>query len=140
MRQRLWNRTLNLGLIASLFQRSSDDFFANTLPLPLAEWHAEARQQAARLVVCAGCRHDRHFQPAELVDLVVVDLGEHDLLPEAKRVVAAPVESLGAHAAEVADAGERDVEQLVEEEPHAPSPQRGLDANRLTGAQLEGGD
>jgi hypothetical protein len=28
----LWKRTLNLGLIASLFQRSSDDFFAK-LPI-----------------------------------------------------------------------------------------------------------
>src|ERR1700674_213156 len=139
MRQRLWNRTLNLGWTRSLFQRSSCDFFAK-LPLPLLEWHTEAGQQTPRLVVGAGCGHDRHFQPAKLVDLVVVDLREDDLLAQAERVVAAAVEALGVDTAEVADSRECDVEELVEEEPHAPAAQGGLDADRLAGAQLEGGD
>src|SRR6267143_480868 len=139
MRQRLWNRTLNLGWTRSLFQRSSADFFAK-LFLPLTEWHTEPRQQAARLVVGAGCGDDRHFQPAQLVDLVVVDLREDDLLAQAQRVVAASVEPVGRHAAEVADAGQRDVQQLVQEVPHAATAKRRLDADRLAGAQLERGD
>src|SRR4029077_12099904 len=108
--------------------------------LPLPEWHSETRQQAARLVVGAGCGDDRHFQPAEFVDLVVVDLGEHDLLAQAERVVASSVEAFRADAAEVADSRQRHVEQLVKEVPHAAPAQRGLDPDGLAGPQLEGGD
>src|SRR5450759_4547185 len=107
------------------------------LYLPFLEWHAKARQETARLVVGAGCGYDRHFPPAELVDLVVVDLREDELLAQAERVVAAAIETLRVDAAEVADSRQRDVEQLVEEKPHAPAAKRGLDANRLAGAQLE---
>src|SRR5487761_172309 len=139
MRQRLWKRTLNLGWTRSLFQRSSCDFFAKP-SLPLLEWHAEACQQTPRLVVCAGRGHDRHFQPAKLVDLVVVDLRKDDLLAQAERVVAAAVEALAVDAAEVADSRERDVEQLVQEEPHAAAAQGRLDADRLARAKLERGD
>src|SRR5207302_6051886 len=124
----------------SRFQRSSEDFFAKLsylFPLSLPEGHAEARQQAARLVVVAGSGRDRDLEPAQLVDLVVVDLREHDLLPQAQRVVAAAVEAVGVHAAEVADAGQRDLEELVEEVPHAAAAKRRLDADGLAGAQLE---
>src|SRR3979411_3352776 len=130
MRQRLWNRTLNLGWTRSLFQRSSADFFAK-LFLPFPEWQTEPRQQAARLVVGAGCGHDGDFQPAELVDLVVVDLREDDLLAQAERVIAAAVEAVRVDTAEVADAGQGDVEELVQEEPHAAAAQRRFDADRL---------
>src|SRR5260370_12060236 len=82
--------------------------------LPLLEWHAEACQQTARLVVGAGRGHDRHFQPAKLVDLVVVDLREDDLLAQAERIVAAPVEALGVDATEVPDSRERDLAELVD--------------------------
>ena len=46
---------------------------------------------------------DRHVEAANLVDLVVVDLGEDDLLADADRVVAAAVERRRLQAAEVAD-------------------------------------
>src|SRR5229473_7568557 len=127
MRQRLWNRTLNFGCTRSRFQRSSEDFFAKLsylfpfIRLSLSERHAETRQQAARLVVVAGRGHDGDLEPAQLVDLVVVDLREHDLLAQAERVVAAAVEAVWVHAAEVANAGQRDIEQLVQEVPHAPA-------------------
>src|SRR5690348_2971490 len=112
----------------------------NSLPLSLLEWHAQPRQEAARLVVGAGGGDDRYLESTELVDLVVVDLREHDLLTQAQRVVAAAVESVGLDAAKVADSRQRDVQQLVQEVPHAPSAQRGLDADRLARAQLEGSD
>src|SRR5216684_4341393 len=108
--------------------------------VPLPKWHAETRQQAARLIVVTGGGYDRDLQPAQLVDLVVVDLRKYDLLAQAERVVAAAVEAVRIHAAEVADAGQRDIEQLVEEVPHAAAAKRGLDADRLALAQLEGGD
>src|SRR5260370_26603402 len=143
MRQRLWNRTLNFGCTRSRFQRSSEDFFAKLsylipfICLPLPERHAETRQQAARLIVVAGRGHDRHLEAAQLVDLVVVDLREHDLLAQAERVVAPSVEALRVDAAEVADAGHRDVQQLVEEVPHAAAPKPVLNANPLSPANLD---
>src|SRR5260370_33352443 len=127
MRHRLWNRTLNFGCTRSRFQRSSEDFFAKLsylfpfICLSLRERHAETRQQAARLIVVAGRGHDRHLKAAQLVDLVVVDLREHDLLAQAERVVAPSVAALRVDAAEAAEAGQRDVRQLVGEVPRAAS-------------------
>src|SRR6266851_8173891 len=128
------------GLSSSARVKTSSPNSLTSIPLlSLPEGHAEARQQAACLVVVAGGGHDRHLEPAQLVDLVVVDLGEHDLLAQAQRVVAAAVEALGVDAAKVADARQRDVEQLVEEVPHAAAAKRGLDADGLARAQLERG-
>src|SRR5207237_748572 len=112
----------------------------NSLPLPLSKWHSESCQQASSLVVGACGGDDRDFKPAQFVDLVVVDLREHDLLAQAERVVAAAVESVRAHAAEVADSRQRDVQQLVEEVPHATAAKSCLDADRLARAQLESGN
>src|SRR5450755_2640789 len=74
----------------------------------LRERHAERLEQRERLLV-AGCRGgDRDVQAADLVDLVVVDLGEDDLLAHAHRVVAAAVERARVEPAEVADPRDRD--------------------------------
>src|SRR5437016_14507221 len=112
----------------------------NSLPLPLSKWHSESCQQASSLVVGACGGDDRDFKPAQLVDLVVVDLREHDLLAQAKRVVAASVESIRGHTAKVTNARQRDVQQLVEEVPHAPAAERRLDADGLALAKLESRD
>src|SRR5260221_6507868 len=114
MRQRLWNRTLNFGCTRSRFQRSSEDFFAKLsylfpfISLSLPERHAETRQQAARLIVVASRGHDRHLEAAQLVDLVVVDLPEHDLLAQAKRVDAPSVEALRSDPVDVPLPGQLD--------------------------------
>src|SRR5256885_10858136 len=59
------------------------------------------------------------------------------LLAQSQRVVAAAVETFRVHAAEVANAGQRDVDELVEEVPHAPAAESRLDADGLARAQLE---
>src|SRR5256885_10331643 len=110
---------------------------AKLLSLPLPKRHSESRQQASRLVVVPRGCDDRHLEPAQLVDLVVIDVWEHDLLAQAQRVITAPVESIWRHAAEVADAGQRDVQQLVQEVPHAAAAKRCLDADRLPLPELE---
>src|SRR4029077_4460988 len=55
----------------------------------------------------------------------------------AERVIAPSVEALRVDTPEVPDAGQRDVQKLVEEVPHAPAAKRGLDADRLALAELE---
>src|SRR5581483_2228128 len=101
------------------------------------ERQPERVQQGARLRVVHSGRRDRDVEAANLVDAVVVDLGEDDLLANAERVVATPVERVGAQAAEVADARKRDRYQAVEELPHAVAPQGDLHADGHPLADLE---
>src|SRR5438105_8779324 len=96
-------------------------FFAISLPLALrlrAERHAEGAQQSARLLIRLRRRHDRDLHTAQPVDLVVVDLREHQLLLEAEREVPAAVEGAVRNALEVADARQRHRDELLEEMPH----------------------
>ena len=78
---------------------------------------------------------------ADLVDLVVLDLGEDDLLLQTEAVVAAAVEGVGGDAAEVTHAGQRHVEQAVEELPHAVLTQGdlGADGHALTELEVRDG-
>src|SRR5580700_1463552 len=106
----------------------------------LPEGHSEPGEQ--RTAFCIGTRggHDAHLQPAKLVDLVVVDLRKHELLAQPEGVIAMPVERFRIDAAEVTNARERDVQQLVEEVEHPPPSQRHFDTDGHSFAQLEGGD
>src|SRR4051794_34871606 len=67
------------------------------------ERHAEGIQQSEGLGVGSSGRRERDVETAHLVDLVVIDLREDDLLANAHRVVATPVERARVQAAEVAD-------------------------------------
>src|ERR1700759_1246746 len=104
---------------------------------PLPEGEAEPSQQrtAFGVVFCRGDHGDVH--PALPVHLVRVDLVEHDLLDAAERVVAVPVELPVGQAAEVADPGQRDRQQPVEELPHPVAAQRTVRADGHALAQLE---
>src|SRR5204862_5004107 len=88
--RRFWSRSLS----ASLAIRMSS----------VLEREAECREQRARFVVglCRGVDGDVHA--ADRIDLVVLDLGEDDLLLDAERIVAAAVEGAVRYAAEVTDA------------------------------------
>ena len=70
-------------------------------------------EEKLALLVRLGRRHERDVHPAELVHLRVVDLGEDDLVLEPQGVVAAAVEGVRGHAAEVAHAGQGHVEEPV---------------------------
>src|SRR5438132_8631692 len=87
------------------------------------EGHAEELEQTLRLLVGLRRRHDADLQPAKTVHLVVIDLREGDLLPEPEGVVAAPVERPAGRAAEVADAGQGEHRQALEEVPHPAAPE-----------------
>src|SRR5437870_10928738 len=102
-----------------------------------AERHPEAAQQRARLFVRPRRRADRDLHAAEAVDLVVLDLREDKLLLETERVVTAPVEALVGNALEVADARERDRDELLEEVPHALPAKGHLEADRHADTEPE---
>src|SRR3990172_2940847 len=130
----LSHRELQLALrLGHLGKLRHSDLLA---PL-LAERHAEQPEERAALLVVPGARHHRDVQSLDLLDLVVVDLGEDDLLAHAQRVVALAVEGLGRDALEVADAWQRDAHEPVEELVGAVAPQRDHGADGLALAQLE---
>src|SRR5438552_4128229 len=95
----------------------------------LPERHTQVREQHLGVLVRARRGDDADVHAADLVDLVVDDLREDQLLAETERVVAASVEALGRHAAEVAHAGQRDVDEAVEELVHPSAPERHLRAD-----------
>src|SRR3569623_3649841 len=90
----------------------------------LTERHTEVREEGAALCIGLGGGDDRDVHALDRVDLVVLDLGEDDLLADSHGEVAAAVEPARRHAAEVADARQRDVQPAIEELPHALAAQR----------------
>src|SRR3954464_15978955 len=102
-----------------------------------AEGHAERLEQRVGLSVRLRGRRDRDVEAADRVDRVVVDLGEDDLLADAQVVVSAAVEGTRGQAAEVADPGDRDGHESVEELVRALAPQRDRQADRHLLAHLE---
>src|SRR5205823_1481271 len=109
-------------------------------PTSGSERKAECPEQCPALVV-VGCRRDeRHVHPPDLAHLVVLDLGEDQLLGDTERVVAVPVELPGGQPAEVPDPRQRRGQQPVEELPHPVAPERDLAADGHAGAELEAGD
>src|SRR4051812_20935638 len=104
------------------------------------EGHAHVLEESAALFVAPRRGDDGDVHALDLLDAVVVDLGEDDLLLDAERVVPLAVEGLAGDPLEVAHAGQRDVEQAVEELVHPVLAQRGHDPDGLVLAQLEVGD
>src|SRR5690606_24508666 len=82
------------------------------------EGEAQGAQQGAAFVIglCGGGDGDVHA--AQLVNLVVVDLGKDDLLAHAQGIVAMTVEGLGVQAAEVAHTRDGNRHQTVQEFVH----------------------
>src|SRR5512135_646809 len=114
--------------------RSSTSLPSLLPPRLAGEGHAEEFKKLLALLVGLRRRHDADLQPAETVHLVVVDLREGELLPEAQGVVATPVEGLARDATEVADAREREPREALQEVPHALPAQRDLHADRVARA------
>src|SRR3954447_6248067 len=105
---------------------------------PLAgERHTERIEEGERLRVGLRGRREGHVEPAHLVDVVVVDLREDDLLPDAHVVVAATVEPARVQAPEVADPRDRDRDEAVQELVRALVAQRDGQAHGHALAQLE---
>ena len=81
-------------------------------------------EHGAGFCVVGGGGHERDVHALDLLDLGVVDLLEDQVVADPQRVAAAAVEALRRHAAEVANARQRDGQQAIEEIPHAIAAQR----------------
>src|SRR3984885_2631068 len=134
---RVYPRTLNLGVRCCF---SIKAFFAMVLPGLLSERKAERCQERPSFLVGACGRDDGDVHAARRVDLVVVDLGEYQLLGHPEGVVAAAVERPGGQPSEVSDTRNGQTQQAVEELPGPVAPQGRLDPDGLALTQLEAGD
>src|SRR6187549_2961451 len=102
------------------------DFFATGAPLVRLERHAEELEELAPLLVGLRRSYDADLEPAQPVDLVVVDLGIDELLAQAEAEIAPAVEAASRDASEVADAGQRERHGALEEVVHSLAAQRHL--------------
>src|SRR6478735_1460422 len=80
---------------------------SNLCPSLLAEREIECFQQRPTVFIGRGGRGDGDVHATQLVDLVVLDLGEDDLFLHAEGVVAAAVEGARGNTTEVAHARQR---------------------------------
>src|SRR6185436_282015 len=106
----------------------------------LAERHSELAQKKPRLLVILRRGDDGDVHALRLVDLARIDLRKDQVVANAEGVIAAPVERLRRHAAEVADARKSDVDQTIEKLVHLVAAQRDHRADGLPFAELEAGD
>src|SRR3990172_216095 len=106
----------------------------------LPQREAEQPQQFAGLLVRAGGGHDGDIHAANLLHLVVVDLGKDQLLLHAEVQVAAAIESPLGDSLEVFDPRQGHTEQLVQEVVHPVAAQGDLGPDGHPGAPLEVGD
>ena len=79
----------------------------------LPEREVEVTQERTGLFVGLRRGGDDDVHAPDRLGLVVVDLGEHQVLLDPERVVAAPVEGLRVQAAEVANARQRDRDEAI---------------------------
>src|SRR5690606_7710911 len=107
------------------------------LPLSGPKRHPEVLEKSASFLVGTSGGDDGDVHALHLLHLVVVDLGEDDLLAHAQGVVAATVEGPAGHAAEVADPGKRKRDQTLEKLVHPVRAERDHRADRLALTKLE---
>ena len=116
------------------------DFFAIVSSSLVRERSAHESEQLACFFIglCGGGDSDVHT--AQLLDLIVIDLGEDDLFLQAHAVVAAAVECVCGNTAEVTNTGKSNVKQSVEELPHAILTQSDLNTDMHALTELEVSD
>ena len=76
---------------------------------------ASSSEQFPGFLVGLGGGDENHLHAADLFDLVVLDLGEDELLFQTEGVVASAVESVGIDALEVAHSRKSEREELIHE-------------------------
>src|SRR5699024_8411297 len=127
---------LGLSLLLENHRLLSHSWFL--LPLTVGgEGSAQESQQLLGLLVRLSSGADDDVHTTDLVDLIVLDLGEDQLLLQAQGVVAAAVEGVGVDATEVTHTGQGHVEQTIHELPHLVLAQGDLSADGHALTELE---
>src|SRR5262249_45314511 len=90
---------------ATIFRRRSfllTELFLAMCGSLIPEREVEGLEERPRLVVRPSRRADDHVHAPDLIDFVVVDLGEDDVLLDAQRVIASAIEAFRVEPAEIA--------------------------------------
>jgi len=103
-----------------------------------AEGEAELLHEHAPSFCIPGSHGEDNFQTVNLLHFVRTDFREGQVLLEAERVVPLAIEGLGRNAAEVSDAGERNIDELIEELVHPTTTQGHLRPDHHPLPNLEG--
>src|SRR5262249_14842097 len=104
----------------------------------LPEREVERSQQSARFFVIARAGANGDVEPPGIGNFVEIDLREHGVFLDAEAVVSAAIEAFRIETAEIANAGQRDIHQTVDEVIHASLPQGDLATDGLAVTQLVG--
>src|SRR5271166_2339892 len=84
----------------------------------IAEGHAELAEEELGVLVGFGGGDDGDVEADLALDLVQLDLGKDGLIRDAEGVIAAAVKGARGDAAEVADAGQRHLDETLEKLVH----------------------
>src|SRR5574340_959501 len=103
----------------------------------ITERHPKQPQQLAPFLIRLGTCHNCDLHPADLVDLIVLDLREENLLPQPQSVVAPAIKSSSRYPPEVTSTWQCNIRQPIQEGPHVLAAQSHLDTNRAPFAQFE---
>ncbi|VTZ59713.1 conserved hypothetical protein [Sinorhizobium medicae] len=106
----------------------------------LTEREVELFKQSARFVVVSCRRANDDVHAPHLINLVVVDLREHNVFLDAHGKIATTIEGLRIEAAEVSNTRKRDVDETIQELIHPNAAQGNLGTNRHAFAKLEASD
>src|SRR6478735_7508005 len=106
----------------------------------VSEREFKCGEKRLRFVVGLRSRGDADVHATQCVDLVVLDLGENDLLFHTDVVIATTVERTTGHATEVTHARQRDGDQAIQEFVHTGAAQRNHATDRITLTNLEARD
>src|SRR6476620_1949256 len=120
---------------ARFFSRFISESFAMATSVSEREFKC-GEKRFGFVVGLRGCG-DTDVHATQRINLVVLDLGEDDLLFHTDVVVATAVERTTGHATEVAHAGQRNRDQAVQEFVHAGAAQGHHATDRIAFADLE---
>ena len=136
MRERYFGVRRDLAICA-LVAISGDSLLL--LLLVLRERHPELCQHEVAELLVGVAEGEVDVHPVGEPDIRHIDLGEHTLLGEPHGVVALAIEGLVVEASEVLDARRGQVDESVEEVPHAVATDRDLRGGLVAGTHLEVG-
>ncbi len=105
-----------------------------------SEGHTEEGEELARLFVGVSGSGDDNVHAADFINLIVVDFGEDELFLDAEGVIASAVEGIAVDASEVADAGQGDIHELIEEFIHTATAQGDFAADSHTLPEFPSGE
>ena len=107
--------------------------------LRFAHGDAQGAKQVAAFIVRRSGSHENDIEADLTLDLVKLDFGENGLVGDADGIVPVAVKGLVGKTAEVANVRSRNIDEAVQEFPHAGAAQRYAGSQRFAFTYLEVG-